>query len=710
MKNAALLSLAAIAALASEPMAVQPISVEGDAPKANITQEGINTTAAAKTMSGDSATLLVDAPGLSLNTAGGISSLPAIHGMADDRVKIETDGMQITAACPNHMNPSLSYTDTSSIAAMDVVAGITPVSQGGDSIGGTIVVNSKDPVFAQKSGEAVASGDLTGFYRNNNDARGVAANASTANDKISVSYAGYGEKAGNYKDGSGKTVKGTLYKHQNHAATIAYKLDSGIAALKVGTQLVDYEGFPNQYMDMLNNRSTYGNLSYKGQLGHLLLDANAFYRTTDHYMNKILTERTGNMPMYTEADEMGYNIKATAPLSSAHVVKFGSDYDRYRLDDWWPPVSTAVSGMGPNTYWNINNGKRDRLGLFAESDYQWSDKLSTLFGLRSDIVTMDTGNVVGYNSASNGTANDPVDANAFNKLDRSKRDVNFDFTAIARYENSKTNDLEFGFARKTRSPNIYERYAWAGGYGSTPTTSGPIAMDMAMINWIGDGNGYVGDINLKPEVAYTLSATAAWHDAAQKEFGVKFTPYFTKVFDYIDADLIGVATAGGYKNIKLLKFANHDAVLFGADLSAHAALWENSRFGTGTVKTLLGYTRGYRTDGGSLYHMMPFHAKMGLNQSLGDWANGIDMQAVAAKESVNDMRSEPKTPGYALVDLWSSYRFTKNLKLDVALTNLFNKEYALPLGGINTIDTARGSYIPLTGMGRSFNTALNLKF
>jgi len=707
MKNITLLSLAAIAALASEPMSIQTITVEAEGTKANITQENVT----AATATGDSAALLSDAPGVSLNTGGGISSLPAIHGMADDRVKIEVDGMQVTSACPNHMNPALSYTDSSKVASMDVVAGITPVSQGGDSIGGTIIVKTKDPLFAQNPGEALISGDFTGFYHSNNHAQGLSANASVANDKISLNYAGYREKAENYQNGSGAIVKDTLYKHQNQSAKIAYKLDSGFVALELGKQLVDYEGFPNQYMDMLNNESTYRNLSYKGQLGTILLDANAFYRTTEHYMNKIFSERTGNMPMYTQAKESGYNIKATAPLSSDHVIKFGSDFDKYTLNDWWPPVTATVGGMGPNTFWNINDGHRDRLGIFAESDYQWSDKLSTLFGLRSDIVTMDTGTVVGYNFATNGTANDPVDANAFNRLDHKKRDVNFDFTAIARYENSKTNDLELGFARKTRSPNIYERYAWAGGYGSTPTASGPIAMDMAMINWYGDGNGYVGNIDLKPEVAYTLSTTAAWHDAAEKEYGIKFTPYFTKVFDYIDADLIGVATAGGYSNIKLLKFANHDAVLFGADLSAHANVWEDSRFGSGTVKTVLGYTRGYRTDGGGpLYHMMPFHAKVSLDQSIGDWSNGIDAQAVAAKNEINSMRSEPKTPGYALIDLWSSYKITKNIKLDVAVTNLLDKEYALPLGGINTIDTTRGSYIPLTGMGRSFNTALNLKF
>jgi hypothetical protein len=36
-------------------------------------------------------------------------------------------------------------------------------------------------------------------------------------------------------------------------------------------------------------------------------------------------------------------------------------------------------------------------------------------------------------------------------------------------------------------------------------------MAMTMTNWFGDGNGYVGNIDLKPEVAHTLSATADWH-------------------------------------------------------------------------------------------------------------------------------------------------------------------------------------------------------
>ena len=45
----------------------------------------------------DTASLLSDIPGVSLNGAGGVSSLPAIHGLADDRLRIKVDGMDLIA-------------------------------------------------------------------------------------------------------------------------------------------------------------------------------------------------------------------------------------------------------------------------------------------------------------------------------------------------------------------------------------------------------------------------------------------------------------------------------------------------------------------------------------------------------------------------------------------------------------------------------------
>ena len=53
----------------------------------------------------DTASLLVDIPGVSVYGAGGVSGLPAIRGLADDRLRIKVDGMDLVAACPNCQDP-----------------------------------------------------------------------------------------------------------------------------------------------------------------------------------------------------------------------------------------------------------------------------------------------------------------------------------------------------------------------------------------------------------------------------------------------------------------------------------------------------------------------------------------------------------------------------------------------------------------------------
>ncbi|MDD5406587.1 MAG: TonB-dependent receptor [Sulfurovaceae bacterium] len=664
-----------------------------------------NTTQNKASLPSDTAMLLGKTAGVSMNTGGGISALPAIHGMADDRIKTSIDGMQITSACPNHMNPALSYVDPSKVAKIKAVAGITPVSEGGDSIGGSIIVKTKKPKFAKDDKIAFQSFEASSYRKSNGHNSGISSAIDVANDKLSFSYAGMSEKADDYKDGNGNKVKSTLFKRIDQSAILAYKInEDDTVALRVGHQEVPYEGFVNEYMDMLDNKATSENLSYEGKIGSAKIEANAFHQKTTHYMNKILSERIGNMPMNTEAKESGYNIAATIPLSEIHTIKIGSDYDNYRLNDWWPPDEiNKKPGMYPNTFWNINDGKRDRLGLFAEATSSWSEKLSSNVGIRTDIVKMDTGDVVGYNS----TINDPIDAAIFNALDHKKTDHNIDVTAMLTYEYSPSNDYEIGFAHKTRSPNIYERYTWAGlntaMNGGTLTM--PMMMDMRMVNWFGDGNGYVGNINLKPETADTISLTGTWHGDRDGSWNVKVTPYYTKVKDFIDADIIG--TSGG---INYLQFANHDATLYGVDVSADAVLWNNDSFGLGTLSGTITYTKGYREDGGDLYHIMPLNANIYLEQSIGNWTNGIDLVAVGKKDKIDADRKEPTTSGYMLVDLRTNYKISKNTSIDLAVTNLFDNAYVLPLGGIDVVDYSANTYTALAGKGRSFNVALNFKF
>src|SRR5512139_3871681 len=116
-------------------------------------------------------------------------------------------------------------------------------------------------------------------------------------------------------------------------------------------------------------------------------------------------------------------------------------------------------------------------------------------------------------------------------------------------------------------------------------------MAMNMINMAGDGNGYVGNLALEPEISHTLSATFDWHADGQQDWGLKFTPYYTYVDDYINAKRCSGATAGVCTQANVdrtdgfvfLKFVNQDAQLYGFDLSGHFPLAQSTGFGSFTA-------------------------------------------------------------------------------------------------------------------------------
>jgi iron complex outermembrane receptor protein len=253
---------------------------------------------------------------------------------------------------------------------------------------------------------------------------------------------------------------------------------------------------------------------------------------------------------------------------------------------------------------------------------------------------------------------------------------------------------------------------------------------MRMINMVGDGNGYVGNLDLKPEVAHTLSATGDWHDAAKEKWGLKVTPYYTYIDNYIDARRCGpndVATgttgsACSAANLTAtnafvyLKFINQDARLYGLDISGHYALGSTRGFGNFTATGMLNYVDGKNeTTGDNLYNMMPLNAKLALVQNLGNWSNTAEVVVVDAKTDVSRERNEQKTAGYGLLNLRSSYNW-KQARFDVGVENVFNRFYNHPLGGAyigqgkTMNDTGVPWGTPVPAMGRSIYAGVNIKF
>lgn len=677
------------------------------------------------TATSDTAGLLKNTPGVNLQGAGGVSSLPTMHGLSDDRLRVKVDGMDLISACANHMNPPLSYIDPSNVGSATVFAGISPVSMGGDSIGGTILVNSEKPEFAKPGEGTLLKGQVGTFYRSNGNAVGGNISATAATETASVIYNGATVKANNYKAAADFKAAGlaaadrgwlaadevgsTKYESTNHSLAIGVLNGNHLVDLKLGLQDIPYQGWPNQRMDMTGNNSKQANLGITSEYDWGDLESRIYFENTRHSMQfgddkqYLYPMGATGMPMDTEGKNLGASLKANIALSSADQLRLGAEYQQYRLDDWWNPSGTGM--MSPNVFWNINNGKRDRMAVYGEWESQVSNNWLTQLGLRFERVDMNAGTVQGYNMM----AQQGAESAAFNAANRKKSDNNVDATALARFTPDQTKTIELGYAMKTRSPNLYERYSWS--------TAG---MMMRMVNLAGDGNGYVGNLNLNPETSHTVSATVDLHDADEKQWGLKVTPYYTYVNDYIDAARCNSANMNcGAMNqtatnaFVYLQFVNQSAEMYGVDVSGDLLVAEGS-YGSVTTRGVMNYVRGKnKTTGDNLYNIMPLNGHAGLEHALGGWTSSVDIEMVAAKKKVSQVRNELATAGYTLVNLHSTYKWNQ-VRFDVGVSNLFDRFYNHPLAGAylgqgaTMSGTAVPWGVPVPGMGRSIYTGITV--
>ena len=137
--------------------------------------------------------------------------------------------MTVSASCPNHMNPPLSYIDPSYVSEVNVMAGITPVSMGGDSIGGTILVDSAQPVFARPGERVHNEGAISTFYRGNGQSYGASLVDPVSTQNFSFGYSGSWTNTDDYTDGRG---------HRDFVLTLRTRITAVTLAAQGRRQLI----------------------------------------------------------------------------------------------------------------------------------------------------------------------------------------------------------------------------------------------------------------------------------------------------------------------------------------------------------------------------------------------------------------------------------------------------------------------------------------
>jgi iron complex outermembrane receptor protein len=732
------LSAGALAA-AEKPAGIELIVIEGQRHSSSnhlqsVSQSDLKKLSAATS---DTASLLSLLAGVSVNQTGAVSSLPMIRGLSDDRLRIKVDGMDMIAACPNHMNPPLSYMAPSDIGQLTVFAGITPVSVGGDSIGGTIISESKAPEF---STTAQFKGDAGGFSRHNNDARGANVRLSRTSESFYASYSGSYSEAGNYTAASdfkavaqtgrpGQTlpldeVASTAYETQNHNLRIAFKTEGNVFDMQLGYQNMPSQLYPNQRMDLLDNQQIRLNLNWQREMSWGQLQSRVYHEKVEHAMDfgpdrqfwygknamggnacdpiRFHGDPAGTcaagMPMNSDSENTGITVSAEIDLSERGLARIGAEFQQFRLDDYW---TASGGGMGPGTFENINNGKRDRSALFAEHELAITDDWVVMYGGRVERVMRNADDVRGYSTAANAPGMQVMDARAFNSAQVKHTDTNIDLTLLTRYALSNQIDLELGVAQKVRSANLYEAFPWSSWM-----------MAASMNNLVGDGNGYVGNLALDAETAHTLSGSLSWR-SGDSNHQLSINPYITRVDDYIDAVALNAAWRPGQFNV--LKYQNQQAELKGIDLTLSSQLAANAS-GSWQLVGNLSYVDAENTDtGAGLYNIVPMQGRLSLSQELGGWDNNIEWVFAGEKDVVSAIRNELATDSYSIFNLRMSHTW-QSIRLDLGVENLLDEFYFLPAGGtyVGQGMTMSMNGIPfgvgVPGMGRSLYAGVNYNF
>jgi iron complex outermembrane receptor protein len=716
---------------------IEHIEIEGKAAGAkswSVTAEQLQNQIAATS---DTAALLSRFAGVTVKQAGAVSGLPSIRGLADDRIRIQVDGMDQVAACPNHMNPPLSYLAPSAVGKIRVFAGVTPVSVGGDSIGGSIISESLAPEF---SAMPKSSGALGGFYRSNNQARGTDVKLSYSAQQNFAHYSGNWSKGNNYhaaadfktQSGSGRPghsialdeVASTGFETQNHLLRLAHQQGADLVELQLGYQQVPYQGFANQRMDLLQNQQYRANLSWQRDTQFGQLKSRLYRENVEHQMDfgpdrqfwygslavmgkacepvRFHGDPAGTcaagMPMNSESANSGFHFSGDVDLSRDSLLRLGTDWQQLKLDDYW----TASGGaMGPGTFLNINQGERSRIAVFAEHELAINEDWLVQYGVRHERVERNAGPVSGYSTSSTAMGMQALQAAQFNQAERKLSDDNLDLSLVSRYQLHPQLELELAAAQKNRSANLYETYVWSGW-----------AMAASMNNLVGDGNGYVGNLQLRPERARLLAASLNWHSLDQKH-QLSVRPYLTRVDNYIDAVAANSSWQAGQFNI--LRYQNQQAELKGVDLSLQTELAQNQN-GRWQFSAIGSYLDARNTDtGDGLYQTPPLHGRLTLNHATGGWDNSLEWQISKSKTRLSTIRGEQATPGYGIVALRLSHSWSQ-LRLDAGIENLFDTLYYLPQGGTYTGQGMTMSLngipfgIRMPGMGRSFYAGFNYRF
>ena len=654
----------------------------------------------------DIATVFNMLPGGAANNNGTLSLIPQYRGMFGPRLDVRVNGQRIIPMGPMWMDPPLHYAPLTLVEEFRFQRGVAPVSTSA-GLGGNMNAILKQSRFMPGE-KMITQGSFEVHGHSMDEGYNMGFFVGAGNDSHRFHVFGSRDEGSDAESAKGP-IDGTAYERDSYG--FAYGMRHGVHEFSLNYHriITGDTGTPTLPMDINYIHGDFGKFAYKTRWGDYQVDFSFLFKDVEHKMSNYHFRSATDIDLLPIPDEQKLpplrgidrrhtdvtleGVNAALKLQRAYkggTLHFGLEAysDDHNMEIFDPDFA-------PFFVSNFNDVDEDEIAVFAEWFGPLTQDLDMSIGIRYAHVRQ-AGDVVDALPARlaarpNNPVLNPVTnsflalRDAFNNSQRTQEDDHLNVVLSSRYRWSKQLSLLASLAQTTRSPSYIERYLWV----PLETNAG-----------LGDGNNYVGDLNLDPEISRGFDIGFDWIAS-----GVYFSPriYHWWINDYIqgisiDSNECQAPFANAIETISCVngdrtpkRFANVDAKIYGLDLEFGYRLNSDWR-----LDGIASITRGRRRDiNDNLFRISPPKLVVGVTREFN--SGNINFQAIAVAEQDKLAHSllDPDnlggnidtaaTPGYMLANIAASYRFSGKypVTLSAGVNNIFDKYYQDHTSGFN---------------------------
>lgn len=610
-----------------------------------------------------------------------IAQKPNIRGLSDNRVVQVIDGVRQNFDLAHRGSYFLPM---SLIQEIEVIKGPSSSLWGSGALGGVVAMRTPNALDLLKNNDKFGVKIRQGYQTANNLSE-TDASVFAANDKFDVLISGFYNNADNLRIGKGNKLNNTAYKQFGGLAKFGWQINDAnrVELSHRETRFKQTAPSNNEVENELTNEQL------TKQIGEFHRGSNGSPPPRDHkviseFYSKVKT-RFGSVSYLSDqqipdqSTVFNYYLTPDNPYLNTHIAL----YNNKTIEKEQRKVSgvkdqTKLTTRGINLR---NSSELSHISFVYGVDYM-RDKISTERGTNSSDAKF---RAEPYNANSNTTgvyliAHMPLFGEKlllspsvrYDHYDTSSKTVKYKdkhLSPATKLTWKVTNWLDFSakYNEAFRAPSMQERFVSGAHFGANLAGKDSV-------------NRFVANPNLRPETAKNKEITANLHFDSLFKQGDKFkieATYFRndvkdlinlKVFNDPNVQGASLPTNSQYQNIA-------NARLSGIELQAQ---YQTERL---TLFTNYGSTKGRDKDSGeALSNIAASKIGVGADYALvkDKFTVGATITHYAAQHRVPKDHAVTY-PSYILTDLRATYAPLKgewkNLRLDFALENLFDRKY-----------------------------------